>query len=317
MNNIQLLCALFFCIISFSCLGQNGFYVQLRGGYGIPAAKDDLGSPLPELGNGDYSISDLGNVSDKSTFGTLGEGVNVGIGLGYTITENLIVELGFAYTKGPKLLDARINTPTYKAEQYSKATGFALSPNLIIQANSKIKPYVKFGFALPIAGFIITDVDIIDDENRLACRLVDCGGSPTLPGASLHTELHATAKTHAKAALGFSGGAGVRFPIGDHLSFFTEVNVITLTLKSKDTKYSSYNIQAIGDLLPGIPVDIAQTIEDLDIYDKEIIYLDELTQNSNNADYNPDYSVDKPIEQRSLKSNLNNISLNVGVQYNF
>lgn len=297
---------------------QQNFYVQLRTGYGIPAANDDLGSPLSELGDGDYSLSETGMISDKSIYGSLGKGVNVGIGLGYYITEQLIAELGFAYTTGPRILDARIKTPDYFAEQYSQASGFVMAPSLVMQtAGEKVKLYLKVGASVPIGGEIITTITAVDDDNRLVCRFLDCGGGTSHPTADLHVELDAEGKTTGLPTIGFSSGIGIRYLIGARTSVFSEVNFVALTIESKETIYTKFDIIANGDVFPGVPLEATIGLDDFDTYEKHVKYVEELTENSNNQAYNAAYSTDLPMDDRALKTNLNNLSLNVGVQYSF
>ncbi len=297
---------------------QQKLYVQLRSGYGIPAANDDLGSPLTELGDGDYSLSDNGMISNKSLYGSLGKGANFGLGVGYTITDHLIAELGFAYTTGPRILDARISTPTYFAEQYSQAVGYVLAPSLIMQtAGEKIKLYLKVGASVPLGGKITTEIQAVDDDNRLVCRFLECNGAISHPSADMHVELDAEGITYGSPTIGFSSGIGVRYLIGKHVSIFSEVNMVTLTIKSKETLYTKYDIEADGDLFPGIPLDIAIGLEDFDTYETQINYVDELTENSNNDAYNVDFSTDLPMDDRAFKTNLNTLSINLGIQYNF
>jgi len=301
-----------------SSISAQSFYVQLRGGYGISAPNDDLGSPLTELGDGDYLLTDNGMISDKSLYGSLGKGTNVGLGIGYGITDHLIVELGFAYTTGPKILDARISTPDYFAEQYSQASGYVLAPSLIMQtAGEKLKLYLKVGASVPAGGQIITTINAVDDDNRLVCRFLDCGGATSHPTADMHVELDAQGKTTGLPTIGFSSGIGVRYLIGNHFSIFSEVNVVGLTIKSKETVYTKFDISAKGDVFPGIPIEGVLTLDDFDTYEKEVNYVDELTENSNNQAYNAAFSPDLPMDDRALKTNLNNLSLNLGVQYNF
>jgi len=300
-----------------SLVAQN-FYIQLRSGYGFPAINDDLGSPLTELGDSDYSLSDNGMISNKSLYGSLGKGVNVGVGAGYYMTDNLIFELGFAYTTGPKILDARIVVPNYAAEQYSKASGYVVAPSLIMQTSGeKVKLYLKVGASLPVGGSIITTIEAVDDDNRLLCRFIDCQGATSFPGADMHVELDAEGKTTGHATVGITSGLGVRYLIGNRISIFSELNFVGMSMKSKETVYTKFDVDAEGDLFPGIPFDATLTLDDFDIYEKEIIYLDELTENANNSAYNPDFDMDLPMDDRAFKTNLNNLSINIGVQYSF
>lgn len=297
---------------------QQNFYVQLRSGYGISAANDDLGSPLAELGNGDYSLSETGMISNKSLYGSLGKGVNVGVGFGYCISEQLIAELGFAYTAGPKILDARISAPDYFAEQYSQATGFVMAPSLIMQtAGEKVKLYLKVGASVPIGGEINTTITAVDDDNRLVCRFLDCGGSNSHPTADLNVDLNAEGVTTGLPTIGFTSGIGVRYLIGARTSIFGEVNFVALTMKSKETIYTKFDIEADGDVFPSVPLEVTLSLDDFDTYDKHVTYVDELTENSNNQAYNAAFSKDLPMDDRALKTNLNNLSLNLGVQYGF
>lgn len=313
---------LFFLIIMVGAVtytsAQQKMYVQLRTGYGISAANDDLGSPLSELGDGDYSLTDNGMISNKSLYGSLGKGVNVGVGVGYLITEHLIAELGFAYTTGPKILDARISTPSYFAEQHSQASGYVLAPSLIMQtAGEKIKLYIKAGASVPLGGRINTTIQAIDDDNRLVCRFLECGGAVSHPTADMHVELDAEGVTTGLPTIGFSSGIGVRYLIGQRVSIFSEVNMVAMTIKSKETKYTKFDIKADGDVFPGIALDVELDLDDFDTYEKHVIYVDELTETSNNQAYNTAFDSNLPMDDRALKTNLNNLSLNLGIQYNF
>ncbi len=317
MKNLGFSFSFLFLLFSWSCMAQ-GFYINLKTGYSFQVAKDDLGSPLDEVGDGDLMIDEEGNLSDKSLFGTLGEGYAAGLGMGYQFNENFIVGLEFVYSKGRQFLDGRIQTPTYFAEQRSQATGMVLTPQIIVQASSKLKPYAKFGLVVPVAGKITTNAALVDDEARVLCRLLACpGGVSPFPDADLHITLDGKAETTAKPGVGFTSGVGVRYPLGDHVSIFGEINVAAITFKPKTTTYVAYADSAEGFLTPGISLEISRGLDELTTYERVINYVDELTELSNNSALNPNYNPDLPMDARSLRSNASNLSIQVGAQYNF
>ena len=295
-----------------------GFFLNFKTGYSFQAATDDLGSPLEELGDGNLLIDENGHISDKSLFGTLGAGYSANLGFGYEIDKNFMVELVIVYSKGKKFLDARINTPTYFAEQRSQAGGIVLTPNITIQGNTKLKPFVKFGLVVPVGGSIKTEANLIDDEARVLCRFFNCsGGVSPFQDADLHIELDGKAKTTAHATVGFMSAVGLRYPLSEHISIFGEINVGMTTFKAKKTEYIEYKDIAVGFLTPGVSIDLSRDLEDLTTYERVINYVDEITETSNNSEVNPNYNPNLPMDIRSLKSNASNISLLFGVQYNF
>ena len=188
-----------------------------------------------------------------------------------------------------------------------------------MQASSKVKPYAKFGLIIPVGGHITTYANLVDDEERVLCRLLPCpGGVSPFPDADLHIALDAKGRTIPKATLGFLGGAGVKYPLGDRVSIFGEVMLGVITLKPRKTTYTEYQDSAEGFLTSGIGLPLTtRSLEDLSTYERVINYVDEITETSNNSSVNPNYDPNSPMEMRALKSNGSSLALLFGAQYSF
>lgn len=261
-------------LLATGLVSAQGLYVGVGGGYGFATPGDQIGS---------VDVIDAnGNRTTTATYGTLGGGVNTGLNVGYMFTEHFGAELGVNYFIGSEVTTTDLTTPAGVTTAKSKSSQLRLAPALVLTTGGDLALYGKAGLVLPAGGSTVTQV--VDNNS--------------FPGVTFEQEYESTGAF----SLGFMGAIGVDYTLSDKLSIFGELNGVNLRIKSNTrstTKSSANGTDNLGDM---------------DTYDKEIVYVDELNSNSNNAGYNPNYSTSSAQEQLASTTNFNGLFINIGVK---
>ena len=294
-----------------------GWYMQYRAGYAIPVVTDDMGSPLEnEVGNGDLLITVDGKRSDKSIFSTSGYGFNTGFTVGYMFSKHFGVDAGINYVRTPKILDARTNTPTHRAEQHSQMWGLALNPNVVFTSGtSSFYVYGKVGMGLPLGGAINSEITIHDEEGLLYEFLKGEPWPPLLDKPVVDAQ--GKAKTVAKFTVGFGGTLGLAYELSERFVLSAETTFVMFALEPRKTDFTEFETQVEGFTDEQIEAILGYrpTLDDLPVYVKNLNFERELTETSNDAAYNPDYDENAPKDMRSFKQNLNSLSFNLALTF--
>lgn len=283
------------------------FYIETSAGFGFPLVNDELESPRPEIGIVDRLMRADSSISVKPVQGTLGSGWRFGLNVGYMFHRNVGFELQFNYVRSLSILMSRNISPTYKAEHQLVSSRVELVPQLVFMAGiQKWGIYSKTGVILPFWGIVESDITISDQEGRVIESVV--GG--TFP--DVHAEVNAKAKTYAKFSYGFQSRLGVSYQTTDWLAVFVEGSFAALSVRAKETINHQVDIEFTNSI-SGVVSN--RTVDDFDEIDLHSVYVSELTENSNNPDYNANSDASQPLEELDFKDNFNHLGASIGLRF--
>ena len=240
-----------------------------------------LGSPGHVLGT-----TTATNGDQKNIYGTLGNGLQANLTPGYMFGEHFGIELGLNGFFGSATTIDKVDGSfgTYRHTQ--KSTQFRIAPAFYIRSGGeKFSVYARAGLLIPLLGSVKSE---INDE--------------TNPAVSTMIELNTTGKI----ALGYTGAFGLNIHFGQKFGFFAEVGANSLRVKSKETEIKTYTANG-NDVLGGLPT-----------YNKETVYVDELTSSSNNMSTNPTgTSFTSAKEDLREVANFSNFFVQIGIKFTF
>lgn len=302
-----------FSIIAATSFGQDKetkkLYLETVGGYGFPLVNDDLGSTYDLIGIADRLVRDDASISIKPAQGTQGPGWQFSLNVGYMFHPNIGVEGQISYLKSNPILIGRNVSPNYFAEHLVVGERVDVAPQLVFsfQIREKWNLYSKSGVIIPIWGRSRSEINIEDDEGRVFEEFL---GIPN-PNASADVRIRAT--TFGKFSYGFQTRLGAGYSVLDWLAVFGEVKFVALTIRSKEDRADDVNVQFYNSLTgePGLLI----TEDDLDEIDKRTVFVNELTENSNNPEVNPNADSSKPLEDLMRKDNFNQLAISFGIRF--
>ncbi|MGX5818787.1 outer membrane beta-barrel protein [Chitinophaga lutea] len=270
-----------------SAQAQNGkFYIKAAGGYFFsvsPGQFPDVGQypPRDEVRVVNTATGATTVQSTKVLTGSYGEGVRGGLSFGYNINQYLAVEGTFNYFSSKKNLMTHIVTNaagsgahlgSVESHGYVHAVDFA--PSLVISPGySKLNPYVRFGFVVPLWGrlFIETDAD----------RTSSVTGQPATVVAK--TTIHRKEEIKPNATLGFQGALGATYPIAKRLDLFLEAEYRNVPVRGKTKEVTKYDelTQVINTANGAVITEQRRGLNDLSVAERNTDYVTTLDQNSN------------------------------------
>lgn len=265
--------------ISIGGFAQHAFF-QIGGGYSFPTSTTQAGEITIFGTNG--NISNIKNANSE-----MGGGIPLTVRAGYMINNYVGADIGFNYLIGNKSTqtEAQIN------DQVANITGETrqarLNPAIIFSTNRDmdLSAYSRLGLVLPLGGVTTMQFDIpgIFSNNQ---------------ASSTHTE-----EIKGRFGVGFSGTMGAQYRVYDRIYLFTEVEAIHLALRRQSGKVTSFSING------------NDAINQLNLYNLETNYVDELTPTSNNPRTNPNLNENAPADELTSTSFFNSVGLNIGIKY--
>lgn len=264
-----------------SVVAQN-FYLKVRGGYGIGVAKEGY---YTGLNQGVVTPS-----SQETVYASLGAGIPLGISGGYTLSNNLAMELDANFLIGDKVRVADLSS-TLKQTADAHTRQFQVSPNIVMSTgfDKKWSLYTKVGFVLPVGGKTYLDVK-----------------NTTLPTANF--ELQQTIS--GKPSLGYKGVLGVNYRINEKLGIFTELEGVHLKIKrnsSEVTKFSFNGEDKLAEYDTYRALISSASGGKLNLPAKEVEYFDKL-ENGEMTDGTKALSTTSPYGK---------LGLNIGLTWTF
>ncbi len=225
-------------------------YVGAKLGYGLGANKYEAGTIMA-------------GESQSIEWGSMGQGMQLGLKAGYFFNDNLGFELGIDYFMSYEGRIADVKVPTAAnidviQDVTAKSKQLRLIPQLVLKTDMGV--YSRFGIILPVIG--TTTVTSHQEEVVMA------------PGPIKMTT-DSEIEYKGKFSIGFAGAVGYQYEISDDLHVFGELQYTGLTIRGATSEVVAYSINDI-DQLPG-----------LDIIQKETTFVDELSAGSNTYDNNP------------------------------
>ena len=284
-------------------------YLETLGGYGFPFVNDDLGSTDELIGIADRLVRADSSISITPAQGTQGPGWQFSFNVGYMFHPNIGVEGQISYLKSNPILIGRNVSPTFHAEHLVVGQRIDIAPQLVLsfQVKEKWSIYSKSGVVIPIWGRSRSEINIDDQEGRVFEELIGLSN----PNVSANVRIRAS--TFGKFSYGFQTRLGAGYSVLDWLTVFGEVKFVALTIRSKEDRADDIHVQFYNSQTgePGLLI----TEDDLDEIDKRTVFLNELTENSNNPELNPNSDPSKPLEDLMRKDNFNQLAISFGLRF--
>jgi len=279
-RNLLLLVAIF---IAGSMSAQ--LYVGARVGYGFGAQKYAVG----------YTQTDD---SRENIWGSMGQGLPMGLKLGYYFNDNLGIELGVNYWIGAEQTAADISAKSYDIGlglpvteftniTTAKSSQLRILPQLVYKSDMGI--YGRFGMVIPVSGKTI----------------VSSTTEFKLPVSGTPMKIEKETQYKGTFAIGFAGAFGYAYELSDNMHLFGEMEYISLTIKGKTSEITKSSTDG-KDQLPS-----------MDTYDKQTNYVDELNSSSNNGAYNNNPDMTKAQDELRTSTVYSSLRFNVGITMAF
>jgi hypothetical protein len=303
---------LFLSLVAASTFAQESqpkkFYMEIMGGYGFPLVNDDLGSTNDLIGKVNRLMRTDSSSSILPVQGTQGPGGYVSLNAGYMFHPNIGFEIGAYYLKSTRFLLAKNITPTFQAEHTIVGERLDLIPQLVLNINlaEKWSLYSKSGLVIPVWGRSSSEIKIDDQEGKLVYEYTG------LTNPNTHGRVRIKASTYGKFSYGFQTRLGVGYKALDWLSIFGEVKFVALSIRSKEDRFDDVEI-SLFDANTGNGITLTE--DDLDEIDKCSVFVDELTENSNNPTVNPNPDPNRPMEELARKDNFNQLGVSIGLRF--
>lgn len=264
-------------------------------GYGLPWLSQQIGTNSsstystaldPETG---MEVPRVTNAS-KSIKGSYGAGLNVSGAFGYTLSENIGLELGISYSAGKEYrvtsnyTDTRLDvfkSSTYESET-SKARAVLFTPMLkFITHKRNLTPYFLIG---PVFGKI--------NFNRAMVRSTEENDFTT-------TEVRNT-KYKGGISVGLRGAVGASVVLNRKFSFFSEIMFTGMNYYPKKSEIVRYTING------------EDRITSLTENSRKTIYVKSVDNDSDNAS---DY-VNTPGKAVRSSLSMSSVGVNIGLLVN-
>ncbi len=253
------------------------FYVGLNAGYGLKIPSG--------VHNNMYTSNTTINTttfSEKINF-SLGQGLNIGLTGGCTISKNAFAELNVSYLNGDPVNAKYTSTDTssnyYFNENCSlKAKMLFLNPALQLSMSSdrQLDPYIRFGIIFGI-GKVYENNDMIISGSYYEKSFVYQGGN----------------------ALGVSSALGVMYKANELMSMFCEVRMNAVSYSPGRGEMTEFTQDGVDRLS-------TQTL-----HDKEFVFVDSYT-----LDQSAPVDLTKPSETLKDYLALNSFGFHFGLKFN-
>jgi len=285
------------------------FYLETSGGYGFPIVNDDLGSTNDLIGSANRLIRSDSTIKITPAQGTQGAGWQFSFNAGYMFHPNIGFEGQINYLKSNRYFLAKNITPTFQAEHGVLGERLDIIPQLVFsfQFREKWSLFSKSGVVIPLWGRSNSEIIIDDQEGRLVQEVFGFNNPNS------HAAVRIKASSYGKFSYGFQTRLGVGYSFLDWLTVFGEVKFVALSIRSKEDRVNEFSIQFINGQTGELGLRITE--DDLSEMDKTTIYLNELTENSNNQEVNSNADSSQPLEALSTKNNFNQLAVSFGIRF--
>lgn len=284
------------------------FYIETVGGYGFPLVSDELGSTNELIGTVNRLIGPDSSISILPVQGTQGPGWQFSFNVGYMFHPNIGVELGVVYLKSNRFLLAKDITPTFQAEHSIIGERLDVIPQIVLNIDfqKKWSFYSKSGLVVPVWGRSSSEIKLDDQGGRLVFEYTGLNKPDT------HGKVRIKASTFGKFSFGFQTRLGVGYKALDWLGVFCELKYMALSIRSKEDRFDDVEI-SLFDVNTGSGITLTE--EDLSEIDKRTVFVNELTENSNNPTVNQNPDPNRPMEELTRKDNFNQLAASIGIRF--
>jgi len=276
---IKLIALIPILFISINGFAQHAFF-QIGGGYTFPTSTGQAGE-ITTLGmNG--SPSNIKNADSG-----MGGGFPLMVRAGYMINNFVGADIGFNYLIGRQStlneLIANDQTGTVTGETRQAR----LNPAIVFSTNRDLdlSAYSRLGLVLPLGG--VTTV-----RSEFPPQF--------FPATAPTTQ---TEEIRGRFGVGYSGTLGAQYRVYERMYVFAEVEAIHLAVRrsnSQITQFSQHGNDALNQL---------------NRYDRETNYVNELTSTSNNHRINPNPNENEPADELTSTTFFNSVGVNIGIKY--
>ena len=208
---------LLFAVLLISLSASAQFYISGSGGYGFKAGEKVLGQKTVLSATGEL-------VSRTDLEGSYGNGFNSQLRLGYLLNEKFGFELGIGYLHGA---DQDVSK-TYVGDTelvniIARARAFGASFSALYNFTDNF--YARAGFLTKIGG----KTETIGTVNYAPAVTVDF-----------------TTDFHGKFPAGFIGAVGYKYPVGDNLNLFAEIEYLGINVTRDTSELSQFSATYAG-----------------------------------------------------------------------
>lgn len=247
----------------------------------------------------------------KNITGTHGVGINFMVAPGYMFNKYIGLELGLEYFMGlqnrfseaTSTIEIDITSVGIKLpkEDYRSGWGDAASeqfrviPSLVFSTGgTKFSGYAKAGLIVPVWGVTKVHRTMNNADVNYLKQEIDRSNSET------------DVRISGNFNVGFRGVIGFEYTPVPVIGIFAEAFLTTLQIKRNKQVVTSHI------------VDEVEMLENMDIYDKETIYVNDYNSLTiNNKDINPtNTDITKPKEEIAPSTNFNQLGFSIGVRIN-
>ncbi|HPM30951.1 MAG TPA: outer membrane beta-barrel protein [Chryseolinea sp.] len=248
-------------------------YCNINVGYALPMNAQSL----DHLGFSNTSVNNSAITYTEEKV-SLGSGLNVGVSFGHMFTPYLGTELNVGYLFGSQS-KAADNFDDYAHTDYTISSNMIrFTPSIIFTAGlSKINPYAKVGVVIGAGSLLYRSVGYDD-------------------GGSFANEL----KCYGGVAIGMNASVGVTYSLGDKLSLFGELNMISQSYAPTKGELTEVSEDGV-DQLPNYTT-----------RDREVEFVDNYRYDYQNP--GPDT---EPRKEAKVYFPYGSIGLNVGLRISF
>ncbi len=253
---------------------KSGVYVQLHGGYGL--GTNPVGTEERTVTGSGFSTV----ITDKFKKIALGQGINTGLTVGTSLSDNIDVEISGNYFLGSKQKVASLTNPTGTLNEEYSAKLITIVPALVLKTNNKdgANLYAKFGPSIGVGG----KAKIVSTSKF---------GSITTEGIR---------ELSKGVSIGIQTALGLALPISDKMSFIAEFSFRDQKISPQKGEITSYTENGADRLRAVFP----------DVIDREIDYVKEIKSS-------PSPDPNKPEQVLKSYQSLSSAGLNIGIRFHF
>lgn len=332
------------------------WFINVKGGYGWPLAviKHESIAPFEFLGQSELTINANGELTDRLLLSSDGFGPRTNIGFGMMFNRFVGFELELGYINEIRQTRSQISSPLLKTKFESDLFELYTDPLLVFQSPNMNNFYLygRLGPHIPHWG-IPRAYGTVEDRNGTLIHgilfdpwqdvLQSIFGLPItqdlLDALDYHGTLYADSRIYLQQDLkdyspkevfrgiGINASLGFRYQATPIVSVFAEARVMGFNISVAQAIIEELHAEVTilggavtllelteqGGTALGNPVSKEELKSLLDI-----IYLNELTEASNNPVLNPDgYNQFNPREELAPRLSVMSVGFQVGLQVNF
>jgi hypothetical protein len=284
---------------------QAQLYIQPHVGYGFAIAQTDEGTSVVSKKNSLTAAETRTATVIKSTGST---GINVGLDIGYKLSDYVGIQLGGTYLLENKRDVSNIDSTattigTYSLQSSTTANDrqIRLTPSVVLTTGGKVAPYLRLGAIIPV-------VAETDFSKSFA----------TKNAVYVEQNIEQTEKVTYSPTVGFSAALGGVFALSNKSAVFIEADFNSLSLISKQGSLTSYKkIDAFKPPTGSGAFSNTTNLNDLKTADRETNYVDKIDDNSNIPNGANSYNKDKATDVLARKYNHTTLNGRLGFRISF